>query len=113
MDDTAKDVVKNDEEQEVRDSDADTKDVETRTVEDTDADTRDIEDTQKNDFAELREFMEKFDARLRAIESSVQSVKDAQSVVIDNGAVIRDDSPQDDVDDYVDTRSISELDLSI
>lgn len=82
MEDDAEKVVKNDEEQEVEDS-------------------------------EMRSFMEKIDARMRAIESSVQSIKDAQSVVIDNGAIIRDDSPQDDVDDYVDTRTIAELDLSV
>lgn len=98
MDEEQKDVVKNDEEQE---------------VEDNDANTRDVEQTQESDFSEMRSFMEKIDARMRAIESSMQSIKDAQSVVIDNGAVIRDDTPQEDVDDYVDTRSIAELDLSV
>lgn len=98
MEDDAEKVVKNDEEQEVEDSDAD---------------ARDVERTENDGFSEMRSFMEKIDARMRAIESSVQSIKDAQSVVIDNGAVIRDDSPQDDVDDYVDTRTIAELDLSV
>lgn len=89
-------------------------------VEDTDTDTRDIEETENevksdtnSDYAELRKFMERMDARMNAIESSIQSVKDAQSVVIDNGAIIRDDSPQEDDGDYVDTRTIAELDLSI
>lgn len=89
-------------------------------VEDTDADTRDIEETENevksdtnSDYAEFRKFMERMDARMDAIESSIQSVKDAQSVVIDNGAIIRDDSPQEDDGDYVDTRTIAELDLSI
>lgn len=91
-------VVKNDEEQ---------------AVEDTDTDARDIERSQESDYSEMRSFMEKMDARMAAIEESIRSVKDAQSVVIDNGAVIRDDSPQDDVDDYVDTRTIAELDLSL
>lgn len=98
MKDDAEKVVKNDEEQEVEDSDAD---------------TRDVEQTENDDFSEMRSFMERIDARMRAIESSMQSIKDAQSVVIDNGAIIRDDSPQDDVDDYVDTRTIAELDLSV
>lgn len=98
MEDDAEKVVKNDEEQEVEDSDAD---------------TRDVERTENDDFSEMRSFMEKIDARMRAIESSMQSIKDAQSVVIDNGAIIRDDSPQDDVDDYIDTRTIAELDLSV
>lgn len=98
MEDDAEKVVKNDEEQEVEDSDAD---------------TRDVEQTENDGFSEMRSFMERIDARMRAIESSMQSIKDAQSVVIDNGAIIRDDSPQDDVDDYVDTRTIAELDLSV
>ncbi len=98
MEDDAEKVVKNDEEQEVEDSDAD---------------TQDVERTENDDFYEMRSFMERIDARMRAIESSMQSIKDAQSVVIDNGAIIRDDSPQDDVDDYVDTRTIAELDLSV
>jgi len=89
-------------------------------VEDTDADTRDVEETENevksdtdSDYAQLRKLMERMDARMDAIESSIQSVKDAQSVVIDNGAIIRDDSPQEDDGDYVDTRTIAELDLSI
>lgn len=89
-------------------------------VEDTDTDTRDVEETENevksdtdSDYAQLRKLMERMDARMDAIESSIQSVKDAQSVVIDNGAIIRDDSPQDDDGDYVDTRTIAELDLSI
>lgn len=98
MEDDAEKVVKNDEEQEVEDSDAD---------------AQDVERTENDDFSEMRSFMERIDARMRAIESSMQSIKDAQSVVIDNGAIIRDDSPQDDVDDYVDTRTIAELDLSV
>lgn len=98
MAEDAKDAVKNDEEQEVKD---------------TDADTGDIERQENSDFSEMRSFMEKIDARMRAIESSVQSIKDAQSIVIDNGAIIRDDSPQDDVDDYVDTRTIAELNLTL
>lgn len=98
MAEDTKDVVKNDEEQEVKD---------------TDADTGDIERQENSDFSEMRSFMEKIDARMRAIESSVQSIKDAQSIVIDNGAIIRDDSPQDDVDDYVDTRTIAELNLAL
>lgn len=98
MAEDTKDVVKNDEEQEVKD---------------TDANTEDIERQENSDFSEMRSFMEKIDARMRAIESSVQSIKDAQSIVIDNGAIIRDDSPQDDVDDYVDTRTIAELNLAL
>lgn len=89
-------------------------------VEDTDADTRDVEETENevksdtdSDYIQLRKLMERMDARMDAIESAVQSVKDAQSVVIDNGAIIRDDSPQEDDGDYVDTRTIAELDLSI
>lgn len=89
-------------------------------ITDVDADTRDVNESvsnaqteQRDEYAELRNLLSRMDARMDAIESSIQSVKDAQSVVIDNGAIIRDDSPQDDDGDYVDTRTIAELDLSI
>lgn len=100
---------KRDEEQVVRDSDADTKDTERsektdeeQTVRDTDADTRDI------------------DSRLDSIEQLMQRMSgtltklvDAQSVLVESGAVIdtTDEDPSDDdgmgssgIDDVLDLR---------
>lgn len=96
-----KDVAKNDEEQEVRDNDADTRDVEET-----------VKDDSENQFKRMQDFMDEVRARMDALDASVRSIKDAQAITIDNGAIIRDESePQDE--DYVDTRTIAELDLSI
>lgn len=101
MDNEEKDVVKNDEEQEVRDNDADTRDVEET-----------VKDDSENQSKRLQDFMDEVRARMDALDASVRSIKDAQAITIDNGAIIRDESePQDE--DYVDTRTIAELDLSI
>lgn len=101
MDNDVKDVVKNDEEQEVRDNDANTRDVEET-----------VKDDSENQFKRMQDFMDEVRARMDALDASVRSIKDAQAITIDNGAIIRDESePQDE--DYVDTRTIAELDLSI
>lgn len=101
MDNEEKDVVKNDEEQEVRDNDADTRDVEET-----------VKDDSENMSKRMQDFMDEVRARMDALDASVRSIKDAQAITIDNGAIIRDESePQDE--DYVDTRTIAELDLSI
>lgn len=91
-----------DEEQAVSDNDANTRDI----VENENRDSRD-------DYSEMRSLFEKVNARLDFIEGSIKNLKDAQSVTIDNGAIIRDDSEPEVEEDYVDTRSIAELDLSV
>ena len=91
-------VAKTNEEQEVRDNDAD---------------TREVEQDTNSDYARLLSFMEKIDARMNALEGSLENLRGAQSIMIDNGAVIRDDSEPDSDVDYVDTRSIEELNLSL
>lgn len=101
MDNEEKDVAKNDEEQEVRDNDANTRDVEET-----------VNDDSENQFKRMQNFMDEVRARMDALDASVRSIKDAQAITIDNGAIIRDESePQDE--DYVDTRTIAELNLSI
>ena len=102
MDNDSENVVKNDEEQIVEDSDADTRD-------EISAENQDAQ----SDYSEMRNLFDKVNARLDFIEGAIKNIKDAQSVTIDNGAIIRDDSEPDIEDDYVDTRSIAELDLSV
>lgn len=101
MDEKEKNVAKNDEEQEVRDSDANTKDVENV-----------VEQESDNEAERMQKFMDGVNARLDAMDASIRSIRDAQAITIDNGAIIRDDT-EPDGDDYVDTRTIAELDLSI
>lgn len=101
MDEKEKNVAKKDEEQEVRDSDANTKDVEDV-----------VEHESDNEAERMQKFMDGVTARLDAMDASIRSIRDAQAITIDNGAIIRDDT-EPDGDDYVDTRTIAELDLSI
>lgn len=85
-------------------------------VSDNDADTRDVEDSvkeEKSDFSRMYEFMEEMRTRMDGMAAEIRSIKDAQSITIDNGAVIRDFSEQVDEDDIPDTRSIAELDLTL
>lgn len=109
MADETRDEAKRDEEQEVRDSDADTEDTERvektdeeQTVRDTDADTKSIE--SRLDFIE---------DMMQRIMGTVTKVADAQSVLVESGAVIdtADEDPSDDdgmsasgVDDVLDLR---------
>lgn len=109
-----------DDEKIVEDSDADTKDdieseqndMETE-VEDTDADTRDVERTNSTEFAALMDRMDILEKMVSELSGSITSLKDAQAVMIENGAVINDSTQLDDSDDIDDFRSISELDLSL
>lgn len=106
-----------DDEKIVEDSDADTNDViesedeDTQNeVEDIDADMRDVERTE---FAALIDRMDILEKMVSELSGSITSLKDAQAVMIENGAVINDSTQLDDSDDIDDFRSISELDLSL
>ena len=109
-----------DDEKIVEDSDADTKDdieseqndMETE-VEDTDADTRDIERTSSADFAALMDRMGILEKMVSELSGSITALRDAQAVMIENGAVVNDSTEVDGPDDFDDFRSISELDLSL
>lgn len=109
MADETRDEAKLDEEQEVRDSDADTKDTERaektdeeQTVCDTDADTKNID--SRLDFIEQM---------MQRMNGTLTKLVDAQSVLVESGAVIEtaDEDPSDDdgmsassVDDVLDLR---------
>lgn len=104
----------------VEDTDADTKDdIESEEkdteieVEDTDADTRDIERTSAAEFTTLMERLDVLEAMVQNLTGSIASIKDAQAVLIENGAVVQDNTPLDEVDDLDDFRSIAELDLTL
>lgn len=109
-----------DDEKIVEDTDADTNDdIESeqndmeKEVEDTDADTRDIERDSSAEFSTLMDRLGNLEKMVETLSGSIAAIRDAQSVMIDNGAVIQDSTPLDDSDDIDDFRSISELDLSL
>lgn len=105
MADATNEEVKKDEEQEVKDNDANTSDV---------VDTVKEESSEENyNYSKMLDFMQEMRARMDSMDAAIRSVKDAQSITIDNGAVIRDDSEQVEDDDFIDTRSIAQLDLTL
>lgn len=105
MSDATNEEVKKDEEQVVKDNDANTSDV---------VDTVKEESSEENyNYSKMLDFMQEMRARMDSMDAAIRSVKDAQSITIDNGAVIRDDSEQVEDDDFIDTRSIAQLDLTL
>lgn len=105
MADATNEEVKKDEEQVVKDNDANTSDV---------VDTVKEESSEENyNYSKMLDFMQEMRARMDSMDAAIRSVKDAQSITIDNGAVIRDDSEQVEDDDFIDTRSIAQLDLTL
>lgn len=105
MADATNEEVKKDEEQVVKDNDANTSDV---------VDTVKEENSEESyNYSKMLDFMQEMRARMDSMDAAIRSVKDAQSITIDNGAVIRDDSEQVEDDDFIDTRSIAQLDLTI
>lgn len=105
MADATNEEVKKDEEQVVKDNDANTSDV---------VDTVKEENSEENyNYSKMLDFMQEMRARMDSMDAAIRSVKDAQSITIDNGAVIRDDSEQVEDDDFIDTRSIAQLDLTL
>ena len=105
MVDATNEEVKKDEEQVVKDNDANTADV---------VDTVKEENSEENyNYSKMLDFMQEMRARMDSVDASIRSIKDAQSITIDNGAVIRDDSEQVEDDDFIDIRSIAQLDLTL
>lgn len=82
-------------------------------VKDTDADTKDVEQAQQNDFSEFEKRMSKMEAEIMRMSGVVSAVQKAQTSIVDMGAVIRenpvDDSDSDD-DSFV---PLEKLDFSM
>lgn len=100
----------------IEDTDADTRDdIETSDdnrqdiVEDIDADTKDVINNQNNDLATIKSMLDNFTTRLDSFE---KQLKTAQSVFIDNGGIIRDETlPPDNDRDFRDIRDVRNLNL--
>lgn len=81
-------------------------------VEDTDADTEDVVENNDANEAEVLRRMDALEEMLGRIIGGIDALREAQSVMVENGATIIDDTEDDDfdlgVDDYV---APNELDL--
>lgn len=65
---------------------------------------------QTNEYSRMEDFMQEIRARMDAIDGQIRSIKDAQAITIENGAVIRDESEVDTTDSF---RPLSSLDFTI
>lgn len=65
---------------------------------------------QTNEYSRIEDFMQEIRARMDAIDGQIRSLKDAQAITIENGAIIRDESEVDTTDSF---RPLSSLDFTI
>lgn len=104
MDDATQEDVRND-------SEINEEPTNTEVIEDTDADTRDIEDTNSELFSRMDEFFK----RLDNIDARLDALSNAQAIMIENGATIREvnsdsDYEPDNKDEFV---PLEELDFTL
>ena len=82
-------------------------------VEDTDADTRDVEQTTDGDYAEMSARLTRMEDAINRMSGVVSAMQKAQSSLVDMGAVIRE-NPIDDTDSDDDSFvPLEKLDFSI
>ena len=83
-------------------------------VEDTDSDTEDVEENDDENESEILRRLSALEETLGRVLGGIDALREAQSIMVDNGATIIDDSESETldfgVDDYV---SPDELDLNI
>lgn len=65
---------------------------------------------QTNEYSRMEDFMQEIRARMDAIDGQIRSIKDAQAITIENGAIIRDESEVDTTDSF---KPLSSLDFTI
>ena len=59
-------------------------------IEDTDADTKDIEETEKKSYDESERRFSSIEATLDKILGELSSLREAQGILVENGAVVND-----------------------
>ena len=79
-------------------------------VSDTDADTRDVIDTEREHYDDVERRFGELESRLDKILAQISSIREAQGILVENGAVINDTDDDNIVDDFV---SPKEMDLLI
>lgn len=79
-------------------------------VSDTDADTRDVIDTEREHYDDVERRFGELESRLDKILAQISSIREAQGILVENGAVINDTDDDNTVDDFV---SPKEMDLLI
>ena len=70
-------------------------------VSDTDADTRDVIDTEREHYDDVEKRFSSLEATLDKILAQMASIREAQGIMVENGAVIRDTDEIETVDDFI------------
>ena len=88
------------------------KEAEEREVEDTDADTRDVEETQREDYSALSERLTRMEDAINRMSGVVTAMQKAQTSIVGMGGVIRE-TPADESDDTDAFVPLEKLDFTI
>ena len=93
--------------------DDEVREAEEQEVEDNDADTRDVEESQGQDYSELSNRLTRMEDAINRMSGVVSAMQKAQSTLVDMGAVIRE-NPVDDADSDDDSFvPLEKLDFSV
>ena len=79
-------------------------------VSDTDADTRDVVDTEQEHYDDVEKRFSTIESTLDKILAQISSIREAQGILVENGAVINDTDEEIQIDDFV---SPAEMNLLI
>lgn len=79
-------------------------------VKDTDADTKDIVDTEQEHYDDVEKRFSTIETTLDKILAQISSIREAQGILVENGAVINDTDDDVVIDDFV---SPAEMNLLI
>lgn len=80
-------------------------------VSDTDADTKDEIDTEREHYDDVEKRFSDLESKLDRVLGEISSIREAQGIMVENGAVIQDTDADFDLSDYDSYRSPAELDL--
>ena len=70
-------------------------------VKDTDADTKDIVDTEQEHYDDVEKRFSTIETTLDKILAQISSIREAQGILVENGAVINDTDDDAIIDDFV------------
>lgn len=82
-------------------------------VEDVDADTKDVERNNDDNYSEVSRRLDRLETMMEKISGGIDALRDAQSIIVDNGGTIQETEPDSmdlGIDDFV---APAELDLII
>ncbi len=91
----------------------DTRDEVEQEVEDTDADTRDVEESQQNDYTDMSNRLTRMEDAINRMSGVVSAMQKAQASLVDMGAVIHENPADDATSDDDSFVPLEKLDFKI